>query len=169
MNPSNGDTETVWEFTAANEADTESLGRMLADVLPAGLVIALIGNLGAGKTRLVRAVAAAMGVARDQINSPTYVLLQEYVGRIPLYHFDAYRLRDTDEFLELGADELMESLGVCFIEWADRVVQTLPADRLTIEIEVTGETSRCFRFRATLEKSTSAVLQLRSQNAGSSD
>lgn len=161
MNLPDDKTDATWKFTAANEAETEALGKMLAEVLPAGLVVALTGDLGAGKTRLVQAVAAAMGVDRDQVNSPTFVLIQEYEGRMPLYHFDAYRLRDTDEFLELGAEEIMESSGICFIEWADRVADVLPADLLTIDIEVSGPTSRCFRFRGNGEKSIETVRRLR--------
>ena len=162
MNHRDDTTSATWEFDAATEAETESLGQMLADVLPAGLVVALIGDLGAGKTRLVQAVAAAMGVDRDAVNSPTFVLMQEYEARVPLYHFDTYRLRDTDEFLELGAEEIMESPGICFIEWADRVADALPADLVTIDIEVSGPTARCFRFRGNGEKSIETVRRLRS-------
>ena len=90
-------------FLADCEKETARLGKLLADVLPAGTVIALIGTLGAGKTRLVQAVAGALGVPREEVTSPTFVLVNEYVGgRLPVYHFDAYRLRDEDEFLELG-------------------------------------------------------------------
>ncbi len=120
---------------------------MLAEHLEPGTVIALNGNLGAGKTRLVQAIAAAMGVDRSEVNSPTFVLIQEYRGRLPLYHFDTYRLKDTDEFLELGADDLLYADGVCLIEWANKVIDVLPRDLLQIEIAHTTETTRTFHFK----------------------
>ena len=146
-----------FEFIANGEDDTAHLGILLADALEPGIVVALVGNLGAGKTRLVQAIAAAMGVEREDVNSPTFVLIQEYDGRLPIYHFDAYRLRDTDEFLELGADELMDSQGVCLIEWADRVADVLPGDRLRIEIEITGPTQRVFHIFGSGPRSNAVV------------
>ncbi|MEX0718400.1 MAG: tRNA (adenosine(37)-N6)-threonylcarbamoyltransferase complex ATPase subunit type 1 TsaE [Planctomycetaceae bacterium] len=140
-------------FESASEAETAALGRAFADALAPGVCVALVGDLGAGKTRLVQAIAEGLGVPREEVASPTFVLIHEYDGRIPLYHFDAYRLKDTDEFLELGADELLEGEGVCLIEWADRVADVLPRDRLTIEIAVTGETRRRFTLRAGGERS----------------
>jgi tRNA threonylcarbamoyladenosine biosynthesis protein TsaE len=136
-------------FTAHSEADTERLGQALAAALPGGIVVALIGTLGAGKTRLVQAFAAAHGVPRDAATSPTFVLVNEYRGRLPIYHIDAYRLRDEDEFIELGPEEYFESAGVTFIEWADRVADCLPAERLEIQCEATGENSRRFTLHAT--------------------
>jgi tRNA threonylcarbamoyladenosine biosynthesis protein TsaE len=126
-----------------NERDTERLGAALADVLPPGTAIALIGTLGAGKTRLVQAVAAALGVPPGDVTSPTFVLVNEYTsGRLPVYHFDTYRLKDDDEFVELGPDEYFDSNGLTFVEWADRVADLLPYERLEITLEVTGKTSR---------------------------
>ncbi|MCH7753379.1 MAG: tRNA (adenosine(37)-N6)-threonylcarbamoyltransferase complex ATPase subunit type 1 TsaE [Planctomycetes bacterium] len=136
-------------FLAASEEETLRLGKLLADVLPAGTVVALIGTLGAGKTRLVQAVAGALGVPREEVTSPTFVLVNEYVGgRLPVYHFDAYRLRDEDEFLELGPEEYFDGPGLTFVEWADRVENCLPSDFLRIDIEVTGDTQRRFTISA---------------------
>jgi tRNA threonylcarbamoyladenosine biosynthesis protein TsaE len=132
-------------FLANSEADTDRLGAMLAKALFPGSVVALVGTLGAGKTRLVQAVAAALGNPRDEITSPTFVLVNEYhVGRMPVYHFDTYRLRDEDEFLELGPEEYFAGQGVTFVEWADRFEQLLPAGHLKIEIAPAGETAREF-------------------------
>ena len=131
-------------FLTESEADTERLGRALAGAIPAGTVVALIGTLGAGKTRLVQAFAAAHGVPREEATSPTFVLVNEYRGRLPIYHIDAYRLRDEDEFIELGPEEYFESAGVTFIEWADRVANCLPAERLEIRCEAVGESRRQF-------------------------
>lgn len=130
-------------FVAQSEADTDRLGVLLAEALPPGTVVALVGTLGAGKTRLVQAVAAALGVPRDEVTSPTFVLVNEYSkGRVPIYHFDAYRLRDEDEFNELGPEEYFEGDGLTFVEWADRVTDSMPRDCVRIEIEVTGDQSR---------------------------
>jgi tRNA threonylcarbamoyladenosine biosynthesis protein TsaE len=136
-----------------SERDTERLGAALAAVLPAGTVVALIGTLGAGKTRLVQAVAAALGVPREAVTSPTFVLVNEYrQGRLPIFHFDTYRLNDDDEFLALGPEEYFESDGLSFVEWADRVADLLPAERVEITLEVTGDTSRRATISATSEQ-----------------
>src|SRR5262245_54849084 len=135
-------------FNSANEDDTKRLGAALAAALPPGTTVALIGTLGAGKTRLVQAFAAASGVPADQATSPTFVLVNEYRGRIPIYHIDAYRLRNEDEFAELGPEEYFESDGVTFVEWADRVSSLLPAERIDIRCEAVGETARNFSLRA---------------------
>jgi tRNA threonylcarbamoyladenosine biosynthesis protein TsaE len=135
---------------AKDERDTEHLGAVLAETLPPGTVIGLVGTLGAGKTRLVQAVAAALGVPSGSVTSPTFVLVNEYRGgRLPVYHFDTYRLKDEDEFLALGPEEYFESSGLTFVEWADRVADLLPQERLDISIEVTGETDRRFAIAGT--------------------
>ncbi|MEN6556898.1 MAG: tRNA (adenosine(37)-N6)-threonylcarbamoyltransferase complex ATPase subunit type 1 TsaE, partial [Thermoguttaceae bacterium] len=100
--------ESIWTFDAVEESDTARLGAALAEVLPNGTTVALCGTLGAGKTRLVQALAEASGVERRQVLSPTFVLIQEYHGRRSLYHIDAYRLRDADEFLALGPEEYFD-------------------------------------------------------------
>ena len=150
-----------WTFPAENEQATIRLGEALAAILPGSITIALIGTLGAGKTRFVRAVAEAAGADRGQVNSPTFVLVQEYEAKWPIYHFDTYRLQgDLEEFLALGAEEYLASAGVCFIEWADRVSEILPADHIAVEIKVTGETSRNFTFHGTGPRSVSLIEQL---------
>ena len=131
-----------------SEAATRNFARRVGAAARPGLVVALVGDLGAGKTRLVQSAAEGLGVDPSVVNSPTFVLIQEYAGRLPVYHFDTYRLKDSDEFLELGADEYLSSDGVCFVEWADRMDEVLPADRLTIQFEITGETTRTLRLSA---------------------
>ena len=135
-------------FHARSEEETNRLGSRLAPLLQPNDVLALNGNLGAGKTHFVKAIAAGLGADSESVNSPTFVLIQEYPGRLTVYHFDTYRLHDADEFLELGADEILTAGGVCLIEWADRVADVLPPDRLCISIEHTGPTSRLFRLNA---------------------
>ncbi len=147
-----------FEFDADDEGQTTQLGSLLAKALVPGSIVALIGQLGAGKTRLVQAIAEALGADRRTVNSPTFVLMQQYDGRIPVYHFDTYRLRDSDDFLELGVEELFAAAdGICLIEWADRVADVLPQDRLTIQIEVTAPNSRKFRIDAGGEQSAAML------------
>jgi tRNA threonylcarbamoyladenosine biosynthesis protein TsaE len=129
---------------------TFALGRRLGAALFPGAVLALIGPLGAGKTHLTRAIAEGLAIPDPRIvTSPTFVLMQEYPARLPMYHFDAYRLRNGDDFAELGTDELLAGDGVCLIEWADRVLDGLPDDHLRIVLEPTGETSRRVTLEAT--------------------
>lgn len=121
------------------ESDTERLGRALASWVRPRTVIGLAGPLGAGKTRLVRALAESLGVDPLTIASPTFVLIHEYEGRLPIYHFDTYRLASEEEFEALGASEYFDAAGVCLVEWADRVERVLPDDAWRISISVEGE------------------------------
>jgi tRNA threonylcarbamoyladenosine biosynthesis protein TsaE len=147
-------------FEAPNESATDRFGAALAAALPPGAVVALCGTLGAGKTRLVQAIAAACSVSRDQVVSPTFVLCQQYHGTRIINHFDAYRLRDEDEFRELGVEEMFDSDALTIIEWADRVPHALPDDYLQVEIEVTGPTSRRFVVRPTGARSAAVIAVL---------
>ena len=133
-------------FQSHSEADTQQLGECLGRAIATGLTIALDGQLGAGKTNLVRSICGGLDVDDELINSPTFVLMQTYTGgRLPVFHFDAYRLGDVDEFLAIGAEEYLHDSGmVCLIEWADIVREVLPRDHLSIRIRHTGETSREF-------------------------
>jgi tRNA threonylcarbamoyladenosine biosynthesis protein TsaE len=147
-------------FDAADESATVAFGAAIAEVLPPGTTVALCGTLGAGKTRLVQAIAEALGVERRSVVSPTFVLVQEHHGRRDIYHIDAYRLRDEDEFLALGPEEFFESDALVFIEWADRVEGCLPKERVEIRIEVTGPQSRRFEVVPIGERYATAVAQL---------
>ena len=128
---------------------TEVLGRRLGQLLFPSALVALIGPLGAGKTQLVRAIAEGLDIPDPRVvSSPTFVLIQEYDARLPIYHFDVYRLRSEAEFAELGAHEYFDGDGVCLIEWADRVPSLLPAERLEARLEVVGETARRLELTA---------------------
>jgi tRNA threonylcarbamoyladenosine biosynthesis protein TsaE len=126
-----------------NLESTIAFGREFARSLQPNDIVALIGPLGAGKTHLVRAIAEGLGLKDSRaISSPTFTLIHEYKARLPIYHFDVYRLKSPAEFLDLGAAEYFEFGGVCLIEWADRVAEFLPPNHWRIDIEITGETSR---------------------------
>ncbi len=154
-----------------SETATDRLGQLLSDVLCPGITIALNGQLGSGKTHFVRSLCRGLGADPAQVNSPTFVLLQVYPdGRIPVAHFDSYRLADTDEFLAIGADEFLNSDEfLCVVEWADPVRDALPPDRLTIDITQTGCESREFLIRADGPRSTDVLTRLiqRTQTADS--
>lgn len=150
----------IWICSTNSESETSQLGRTLATVLRPGMVLGLVGPLGAGKTQLVKAIAAGLGISRDEVNSPTFVLIQEYPGDLTLYHFDAYRVGDLEEFLDLGAEELMAGEGVCLIEWANRFPEAMPDDTLWIEIQLLSPTSREWRFRGAGTRTKLAIEQL---------
>ncbi len=127
------------------ERDTVSLGRKLGAALFPGAYIALYGELGSGKTTLVKAIAAGMGI--EGVISPTFTLLKEYTsGKIPLYHFDVYRLKDTQELLDIGYIDYCYKKGVIIIEWAEKVPDAIPKDRLDIRITGTGLQYRTMLF-----------------------
>ena len=136
------------EIASHSAGQTTQIGRKLGGLLEPGDVIALVGDLGAGKTCLARGVAEGIGANPDTVTSPTFVLINEYQGTIPLYHFDAYRLRGADDMYALGADEYFAGNGACLVEWADRVEEALPDDYLRITIEITGPAARAIRLEA---------------------
>ncbi len=143
---------------------TMAFGHRLAGLLFPGAVVALVGPLGAGKTHLVRAIAEGLDIADSRVvNSPTFVLIQEYAARLPLYHFDTYRLPDPAAFADLGPHEYFEGNGVCLVEWADKVTTCLPAEYLRITIAITGETSRRFVIEGMGETYAGVIEALRSQ------
>jgi tRNA threonylcarbamoyladenosine biosynthesis protein TsaE len=139
-------TDSGLQIDLADEGETERLGRALADVMAPNVVVGLVGPLGAGKTRLTRAIAEALGVDPSAIASPTFVLIHEYDGRIPVYHFDVYRLTSPAAFEDLGAADYWQAGGVCLVEWADRVRDLLPADAWWIAIEPMGVSTRRVRI-----------------------
>ncbi len=117
-----------------NETDTRSLGARLAQEMQPGQVYALTGDLGAGKTTLAKAIARGLGVT-ETLTSPTFTIVQEYEsGRLPLYHFDVYRVNDEDELFEIGLEDYFHRGGVCLIEWADLIGDLLPRDVITIHL-----------------------------------
>ena len=148
-------------FITPPTSPAPALGNALAAALPPTALVALNGPLGAGKTRLVQAVAEAAGIDPALVTSPTFVLIHEYTGPAPLFHFDMYRIRDDDEFLSLGPEEYFSRQGRTFIEWADRVAASLPRERLEISIEPDQSTARIFVIRAYGPEYLNALAALR--------
>jgi tRNA threonylcarbamoyladenosine biosynthesis protein TsaE len=125
--------------------ETLQLGAELARTLQPGTVIGLIGDLGSGKTCLTQGICAGLGVV-DYVTSPTFTLINEYQGRLPVYHFDFYRIDKAAEIEDLGCDEYFYGQGVCIIEWAEKILSFLPEERIEIRIKRLGETVREFRI-----------------------
>ena len=125
--------------------ETLAFGRHFAERLEVGDCVAMAGSLGAGKTLLVRGIAEGLGLDDTRlVSSPTYVLVREYLARIPIFHIDLYRMGDPRaELADLGLEEMLEE-GVALIEWADRATTALPHNRWEIAIEITAESSRRF-------------------------
>lgn len=126
-----------------------ALGHAIAARLFPGAVIALRGPMGAGKTFLTRAIAEGLHVIEPAaVNSPTFVLIQEYDADLPIYHFDAYRLNTEAEFRDLGVHEYFAGDGVCIVEWADKFPDAMPAERLDIQIEPKSSEARTVVLQA---------------------
>lgn len=126
---------------------TARLGRLLGAACRGGEVILLQGELGAGKTTLTQGLARGLGIAA-QVNSPTFIVLREYEGRLPLYHFDFYRLDHTGRAVDLEFDDYLRGDGVCVIEWPSHAPEMTPDDHLLVEIQLGGDTSRMVTLRA---------------------
>lgn len=124
-----------------SEASTIKLGKLIGEALKPGDVISLNGDLGAGKTELTKGIALGLGVM-DYVTSPTFIILNEYEGRIPLYHFDVYRIEDIDEMHEIGFDEYIYGNGVCVLEWGDMVFDLLPENTIRIAIHKPDDLKR---------------------------
>lgn len=123
------------KIISKSEKQTEELGLKLAEELKPGTVIALIGDLGSGKTALTKALAKGLGI-EEQVTSPTFTIIQEYSGgRLPLYHFDVYRLEGEEDMYELGYEDYFHGDGVCVVEWADRIKELLPKNTIYINID----------------------------------
>jgi tRNA threonylcarbamoyladenosine biosynthesis protein TsaE len=125
---------------------TRSVGSRLGELAAAGDVILLVGPLGAGKTCLTQGIALGLGVV-DNVVSPTFVLLREYQGRLPLYHLDFYRLDSIEEISSLGLEDYLFGPGVCVVEWAEKGLSALPREHLLIEIERAATSRRRLRLR----------------------
>ncbi len=154
---------TVLTLSTSSPEETFALGRAWGAICAPGDVLALRGTLGAGKTLFTKGLAAGLGVPDiRQVTSPTFVLMHCHIGgRIPLYHFDAYRLTNGGEMEDIGAADAFSSGGVAVVEWADHVADCLPAERCSVSIRVDGDSHRTWRIEAAggLDKLGEAITQ----------
>ena len=127
-------------FILQTRQQTAQWGTAFGSMVQSGDVVALIGDLGSGKTTLAKAIARGLAVT-DPVTSPTFSLIQEYAGQIPMYHFDPYRLDRPEEIAELGLDEYLQREGVVVVEWANLIEQLLPSDRFEIRIDILNTSS----------------------------
>lgn len=125
-------TEKTVKITSHTPAETEQIGSLLGSMLDKGDIIALSGELGTGKTTLVRGMARGMGLKEGEVVSPSFTLVNEYEGQLPLFHIDLYRLEDKKELINIDYEEYLKADGVVVIEWADRIPQAIPRDALWI-------------------------------------
>ncbi|GFO70286.1 tRNA (adenosine(37)-N6)-threonylcarbamoyltransferase complex ATPase subunit type 1 TsaE [Geomonas limicola] len=142
-------------------AETVALGARLGRFLLPGDFVALVGELGAGKTQFAKGVAQGLEVASDTpVTSPTYTILNIYQGRIPLYHFDLYRLQGPEDVENLGFDEYFSGNGACLVEWAERLEEDLPSEILTVTLSHTGPESRSVSFTGSGKRGEELVAAL---------
>ncbi len=124
--------------------ETIELGKKIGSMLKKGDILAMQGTLAAGKTTITKGIALSLGV-EDTITSPTFCLISEYEGKIPLYHMDVYRLNGSDDFINLGAEELIYGNGVSIIEWSEKIMDTLPKKTIIIRLETVESEDGCKR------------------------
>jgi tRNA threonylcarbamoyladenosine biosynthesis protein TsaE len=136
--------QTNLELTTGSPEETQHLGQALGGLVEPGDIILLAGALGAGKTCLTQGLARGLGI-NDTTPSPTFVIMREFAGRLPLYHMDFYRL-EFNEIGDLGLDDYLYGQGVCAIEWADKGLGVMPAEHLLIEMDYAGENERRLRL-----------------------
>lgn len=129
------------EFQTTSPEETVFLGKLIGERLKAGDIIALQGTLAAGKTTITQGIAAGLGI-EENVTSPTFTLISEYSGRLRLYHMDVYRLDSTEDFLNLGVEELLYGDGVCIIEWSEKIMETLPHNVIIVRLNAMADSSR---------------------------
>ena len=129
------------EYFSTSEQETEELGRRLAEGLPGGAVIAMYGDLGAGKTAFVRGMARGLGLD-CRVSSPTFTIVNEYLGKRELIHFDMYRIGGADELFDIGWEDYLRRGAVCAVEWSEKVRDAFFGDEVTVTIEKLGENER---------------------------
>jgi len=131
-------THNELKITTNSPEETRELGTRIGELAQPGDVILLVGELGAGKTCLTQGIAWGLGIT-DYALSPSFVIMRELYGRLPLYHLDLYRLENPEEIIDLGLDDYLYGSGVCVVEWADRGLEILPLENLLIKITSTGD------------------------------
>lgn len=156
-----------WELISSSHQQTNRLGQTLGRALRGGETIALYGSLGAGKTALVRGIAQGLGASPAIVTSPTFVVIHEYQGRLPLAHMDWYRIRSLNELESTGLIEYFSGQTVTAIEWADKGLALLPEDRIDITLSHRAARSRTIELRATGPASDIVLVQARSAHLAS--
>ena len=152
-------------FLSNSPAATSGLGRRMGERLKAGSLVALIGELGCGKTLLTRGICAGLGVPLRQVNSPTFIFVNEYLGKLPVFHMDLYRLGNIDEGFEIGILDYLARAesGVIVVEWAEKVLSLLPDDYLEVQFHVLSSRKRQIVFSALGDRFSTLLKELGGQ------
>ena len=151
---------TEYELVTRGPEVTQELGARIGELAAPGDIYLLSGPLGAGKTCFTQGIAQGLGVV-EPVVSPSFVLVRELHGRLPLYHIDLYRLDDIAEIIELGLDEYLYGSGVCVIEWAEKGSRALPAEHLLVQIDYVSKNGRRFKLTASGDRYREIVAQLK--------
>jgi tRNA threonylcarbamoyladenosine biosynthesis protein TsaE len=139
--------EETWKVTTEDPDQTLFLGRVFGGILAGGSLVALMGELGSGKTVLAKGIAQGLGVEDErEVTSPSFVLVNEYQGRLPVRHVDLFRLRESAEVEDLGWEEIISGPGVTLVEWAEKVPDLLPSERIEVRIQWLSPRERSFVF-----------------------
>ncbi len=148
------------ELLSSSPRGTQRLGTHLGELAEPGDIFLLVGRLGAGKTCLTQGIARGLGI-RDYVMSPSFIIVRELYGRLPLYHIDLYRLDQTSEIIDLGLDEYFYGRGVSVVEWADKGLGILPKDALLTQIGYLDDNRRSLKFKATGKRYRQILSRLR--------
>jgi tRNA threonylcarbamoyladenosine biosynthesis protein TsaE len=162
--------QDVLEWVSTSEAQTIAFGRQLGAHLQAGDVLLLLGSFGMGKTHLTKGVAAGLGADPNDVNSPSFVLINEYAAdaahsHMPIYHVDLYRIETLQALSTVGLEQCLDGDGVCVIEWAERAIGWLPPDQIVVEFTEEGPTTRRLRLWSHGTRPATIVSQLRDEAA----
>jgi tRNA threonylcarbamoyladenosine biosynthesis protein TsaE len=148
------------ELITRSPEETQEFGQHLGKIARPGDVILLVGKLGAGKTCLTQGIAWGLGI-KEYAASPSFVLVRELYGRLPLYHIDFYRLENLEEIAELGLDEYFYGRGVTVVEWAEKALELLPPERLLIKMEYIAENERRLNLKASGQRYREMLAELK--------
>jgi tRNA threonylcarbamoyladenosine biosynthesis protein TsaE len=149
-----------FEIISKSPEQTQELGKCIGELAQPGDVFLLVGQLGAGKTCLTQGIAWGLDI-QEYTLSPSFVIMRELYGRLPLYHIDLYRLDRIEESMELGLDDYLYGKGVCVVEWAEKALSILPTENLRININYLADTERSFQFKPSGQHYHEIVAKLR--------
>ena len=148
------------ELVSHSPEETQRLGRRLGEIAQPGDVFLLVGDLGSGKTCLTQGIAWGLGI-KEYALSPSFVIIRELYGRLPLCHIDLYRLDRIEESMDLGLDDYLYGRGVCVVEWAEKALSLMPQERLLIRLDYLSDTERRFRLEASGQRYSNIVSQVK--------
>jgi len=152
--------KTDYELISRSPEETQRLGTYIGQLAMPGDIYLLVGNLGAGKTCLTQGIAWGLDI-KEYTLSPSFVIVRELYGRLPLYHIDLYRLDHIEEIADLGLDDYLYGHGVCVIEWAEKGLTLMPPEHLMIQISYLADNERSFQFKASGQRYLKMVVQLK--------